>query len=203
MLGRIVHRLLKLAEDELIMFGFGEFEQIESKYYDLEDWTVEAIKYLEATGMERLGSGMGRIVYLVPAGALKIATSQFGREQNQQEDYMFFKHEDLGVLLPVLNSADDGRWILMPQAKPAAASQLRSWLGVPIEIFGEATNDPEARKHVTSKNAKALLQLVEDEEMVMADVLKPDSWGIWKNRLYLLDYGLAKDIAKRVKKTLY
>jgi 8-oxo-dGTP diphosphatase len=186
-------------------FNLTEFNALARDMPTLDEWFHGASTYLEDRGAKLLGFGMGRSVYALPGDrVIKLAKSQFGREQNQQEEFSYDSFQSLKILLPVLDAADDGRWLISPLAKLASSRDLVAWSGVPREVLhGLLEGDESLPTSDLTQKGKNLIRFAQKEDMVAADLVKLDSWGKWRGELWLLDYGLSKDVARRMKRTLY
>lgn len=166
---------------------------ISDETWEIKAWYEKSEKYLDKK-TKHLGAGMGRSVYDIGGGrVVKIAFNQFGREQNQREEAAWDDYGSSGVIMPVYDTAEDSRWIIMGMAtKEATMKDLWNLFGVaPATLAYAVKGDPDSIEAI-KKNlvAKKVVKLGKVMKLDMADIIKPDSWGWYKGDLKLIDYGL-------------
>ena len=178
-------------------------DSISTEFFELKEWYKQSKRYLNKKA-KHIGDGMGRSVYDIGGGrVVKIAFNQFGKEQNQREEAAWDDYSSSGIIMPIYDTAEDSRWIVMGMAtKEATMKDLWNLFGVaPTTLAYAVQGDPESIEAI-KKNlvAKKVMKLGKIMKLDMADIIKPDSWGWHKGHLKLIDYGLGRGQVHRAAK---
>jgi len=180
-----------------------KLDELSDEVWNIREWHKLAEKYLHTVARDvgAIEPGSSRSVFAIGADkVVKIAFNQFGREQNQREEFVYDYHGDTGLILPVFAGADDGRWIVMAQAKRLAKwKDLWGVFGMAPSVVLDALNGDEWSIGEVKKNrtATAVLKLIKKAGLEAADIIKPESWGLQGGKWRLLDYGLGRGQVKR------
>ena len=191
-------------------FNFREFEQIK------EPWTRR--DYCDAR-LQLMGEGSTRKVYVLTSKtALKIATNDQGRGQNEAEAKVSSDPEVAPIVARVLRSADDYSWIVEELVKPVGDNTMRFNHEFDRE-FGapEDAEDPLLKQMLLSDEAdlekfyfrgpipekalafmRAFQNVFNKHKLEFSDAVKATSWGRTPDgRLVLLDYGYTHESIKK------
>lgn len=164
---------------------------------------------------KRLTSGSARIIYEYSSEyILKLAKNPKGQAQNRTEADKFLQQHYKNIIANVIDAEPDDKWILVEKATGVSPSQFKSLTGFGLDelclylnnIFGPPGkkivmlyNRPfnetlNVERFENSELIQDLVDMMANFTMPPGDICKKNSWGLVKNRLVLVDYGLTQDI---------
>lgn len=130
-----------------------------------------------------LGSGSGRIVYDLGNGfVVKVAKNRKGIAQNNAE-YQIYSNGKSELFAGITDATPDFYMIIMEKAEKCMHFSI-------VMRYFHATskrelyNDPQFRKAVTKHN------------LLAADLLRSQNWGILRGRPVIIDYGFTQYVRR-------
>lgn len=158
---------------------------------------------------QRLTSGSARIIYeYSPEYVLKLAKNPKGQAQNRTESDGFLQSNYKNIITNIIDADPNDFWILVEKANKVSPSQFKSLTGFGLdELCMYLNNIFESPQRYNTKLNVLNVELFENSELVQelidmmanftmppGDICRKNSWGLVKNRLVLVDYGLTRDI---------
>lgn len=140
--------------------------------YDLIGYALKNNEY------KRLGSGSSRIVYdLNDGNVIKVAKNDKGFDQNMVEYTLFNSNNYFAT---VVDASTNYKYLIMTKADRIlrGPKQLRT--------AHNCKTDNELREK--------LFNFAVDYDLIIGDLMKPSSWGIFGNTPLLVDFGLTDSV---------
>jgi len=163
------------------------------------------IKYASLNWL-RLTSGSSRVIFdYSPDYVLKLAKNEKGISQNSVENYNFIQNHYKDIIANVIDSDPNNKWLVVEKASKMTIAQFKSITGIDFQNFCNYINDRfNLSKHVKYNviNKEELdnnifiyevVDLMANFNMPPGDITRKNSWGIVKNKVVLIDYGLTMD----------
>ena len=185
----------------------------EKKYLDVEKFKKlsgdEAEEYLNNHGKE-FGEGSARKTYLIDSSKiLKLAKGTKGIAQNEAEVSVYTNPNVRSVVAKIFDYHPDFRWVISELVRPMEASRAgaRDFSRLTGLDFNEFISDLDRLSAYSSEEIdglehfsdfhKAVLQMMNHESVLLADMRELEHWGKTSDgRVVLLDYGYTKETAK-------
>ena len=191
-----------------------QLEKIRSKGFNINVFKTfddhDDLARYARLNLQRLGSGSSRGVYaLTSKRVLKIALNDAGLAQNEAELATFTDPQVKPILAKIFDYDPKNRWLISELVRPAGYNEIEKHLGFENIYFEEfvatvagghgydwllqSGRYPEVEQH--EELANALSYLVNEGDMLVADLESKSSWGFTADRrLVLLDAGATNEI---------
>lgn len=188
--------------------------------YDERTSFAKRIRYATEKA-QKLGAGSARVAFKVPYQGrdtvLKIAKNRKGAAQNEYEaeilgDYFIGSYD---ILIPMIDYDEKNSyptWIHTEYAKKAKKSDFRRIAGASLEEIVKAAVYYSGQgwkfpmyKHLKEEDlvvdqendyVDGLVQLLGNYDHPVGDYERISSWGIYRNRLVIVDAGLSNEVFK-------
>lgn len=189
-------------------------EKIRSKDFNLALFKhltepVDIFGYAQSR-LEEMGRGSARIVFaLTSHRILKIAKNNKGLGQNEAEVNVYTNPKTKSIVSKIYDYDPDYLWIISELVKPftekdttpiekilGLGEQSMTWESfIQLVVHGKFKDIEEYGAGHQLEFAKALHALAKENQLIMGDLEKGDSWGVASDgRLVLIDYGFTEDV---------
>lgn len=146
-----------------------EFEEIENN--------------LKSGLYHRIGSGSGRDVYDLENGyVIKIARNKKGIAQNKAEHQISLKSKS-ELLAEILTVSNDYKYLIMIKAER-------------VQFFSEIWNYFDVKSNRQLFQLTAFRDLIGNNELLIADLIRKSSWGLVQGRPVIVDFGFTRQVRK-------
>ncbi len=168
-------------------------------------------------GQRPLGSGTSRVVYAYNDDVAKCAKDDKGRAQNLEE-YSIYKYafSHVGILCPVRDITPDDRILIMGRALPITKTQemdesLREKVREHkrklklVDQMYDLCRSPhwttEMQRFCETQFYEDVEHLISNYTLQIGDIIRPSSWGYYKDRFVLIDFGFTAAVLKQYYKS--
>lgn len=174
---------------------------------------------------KQVGRGSSRVAFAIPyqgrSTILKVATNRKGMAQNDFESQMFDDHyaKSFDIMIPMIDYDEQSStptWIHTERAEKVTPNKWKQLAhGYPIEdilsfinklmgdkfmifpnISEEQFNHMLEEIYEDSDFLNGLFHLVADFDLPIYDFGRLSNWGIYQNRLVIVDLGLSKEVLR-------
>jgi hypothetical protein len=182
-----LHTILELLDPEAFAARIPDELQFADEILDYIEQHTKEIGL-----QEKIAEGSSRVVYKVDDDVvMKIAKNSAGLLQNKNEIITYKRLANTEMLAPILGSYSiQGLSILlMAYAKPISQQQFEKLLGLSWHNFQVLLSFGKDGGNLMMRRILSL------HKAGIEDLQHLDSWGMYNNRLVILDYGLDSETA--------
>ena len=165
----------------------------------LDRLSLKDIKTYCDSNFKKIGKGSARTVYeLNDKAVLKIANNKKGIAQNNTEISISNSQKYNDIISDIYEFSKKGTYIVSQKCKPLSDKEFNDITSLQLHGFLYYL-----RHNLTWDGPKNILfykvsDMIRDFDLNRYDISDDTSWGIFDNRIVLVDYGMSNDIAKKM-----